>query len=280
LEIGAFAASLAALAAVAAVPGAAGSPAAARGALVTCAFSPATATMTVTAAEVVASIQRRGDELQVFSGTSPVACEGGAPTVFTVDTIRVAASTEVALDLRRGRLAPGATDEGGGSEIEVVARFERTGGLRVRASAGNDAIRLGEVGNEHGVNLNAREPQPDADVSVSGGYNVVSVLGRRGNDLISAAGGRGFDAPLDTRITVSAGGGRDRVIGSSRADLLGGGAGPDRIKAGAGFDRIRSHGGADTLRVRDGERDFVQCGPGDDGIKADRVDRISSCEIR
>jgi len=139
---------------------------------------------------------------------------------------------------------------------------------------------MGELRGAHAVNLNSREADRDADVTVAGGYNALSVLGRRGNDRISARGGPEFKRALDTKVTVSAGVGRDRVKGAGGRDLLGGGAGPDRISPGAGTDRIRSQGGADRLRVRDGEKDFVQCGPGRDKIVADRIDRLAGCDQR
>jgi Ca2+-binding RTX toxin-like protein len=105
------------------------------------------------------------------------------------------------------------------------------------------------------------------------------VLGRGGNDRISAGGEPAFQAPLDTKIAVSAGKGRDRVIGSALSDLIGGGSDSDFVKGGKGRDRIRTQAGSDTLRVRDHERDHVSCGPGDDKIHADRIDRLGGCDL-
>jgi hypothetical protein len=270
--------------AVCAMAGAtAGSAAAHRAVGATCTFVSAQHTLNIRVTElrVVAAIQRDGQELVLRVDDARVGCGPVAPTVSNVDTISVFARTELALDLRKGRLAPGFTNEGdGSSEIEIDARFSHTGGLRVRGSRRADGIVMGELNGVHAVNLNSREAHRDADVTVDGGYNVLSVLGRGGNDRISARGGRGFDAPLTTKTTISAGAGRDRVKGGSLRDLIGGGAGADRISPGAGTDRIKSLGGVDRLRLRDGERDYARCGPGEDKVKADRKDRLAGCDVR
>lgn len=274
---------LAVLGSVALAPSAGSVAAAPQKRVATCSFNAGSHLLDVqvTDLKVVARIQRKGDDLIVRVGTTPLACAGPTPTVSNVDRIAVFSRTELALDIRNGPLAPGFTDEGdGSSEIEVDARFSRTGGLRVRGSAGGDSIRLGELDSGHGVNLNSREANRDADVTVDGGLNVVSVLGRGGNDIVSARGGSEFKRPLDTQMTVSAGIGRDRLIGTANRDLLGGGAGPDYVKGGRGADRIRTQGGSDTLRVRDRRRDFVQCGPGEDRVAADRRDRLVGCDSR
>ena len=62
--------------------------------------------------------------------------------------------------------------------------------------------------------------------------------------------------------------GRDTILGGTGADQLIGGSGRDRILAGAGNDHVRS---------KDGVKDFVNCGPGNDHIVADAVDSLSSC---
>ena len=54
----------------------------------------------------------------------------------------------------------------------------------------------------------------------------------------------------------------------------------DSITGTAGPDAIKANGGNDAISVRGGARDRVQCGTGNDKVKADRADRIdkSSCE--
>lgn len=91
------------------------------------------------------------------------------------------------------------------------------------------------------------------------------LLGTESNDFIR---GRGGNDELFGR------GGADRIIGEAGADIvngqlgndsLDGGLGPDEIVAGPGVDRLFGQGGNDVLRsVGDEERDFVNCGSGED----------------
>ena len=61
------------------------------------------------------------------------------------------------------------------------------------------------------------------------------------------------------------------ITGTAAADTIEGTAeGGDAISAGAGND---------TIRARNGHGDVVDCGPGRDVVTADRVDRLSRCEI-
>lgn len=86
------------------------------------------------------------------------------------------------------------------------------------------------------------------------------LVGTRGSDLIR---GRRGD---------------DKIRGRGGDDCLFGGRGADVIRGGAGRDVIRGGRGADRIHSRDGERDTVRCGKGDDLVIADRKDRVSGCE--
>lgn len=250
---------------------------------VSCAFDPVAHELTVAARNVETKIRRqlRGSQVVVrVKQGGRVGCSGETPTVSNVDTIIVNSDEEVAFDVRNGRLAPGFTDEGdGSSEIEAELNFARKGGLRVFGSHRKDLIAIGDqVNGRHGVNLNPREAGRDADIFVVGGFNAISVIGRRGNDRIKATGGPEFAAPVKARVTVSGGPGRDRLTGSNQNDLIGGGKAPDVIRPKGGRDRIRSQGARDLLRVRDDLRDFVRCGRGEDRAIADEIDVLRGCE--
>ena len=92
----------------------------------------------------------------------------------------------------------------------------------------------------------------------------------------------------DRRNAMSGGGGRDTLIGLGGADALTGGDGADRIDGGdgadtlvggAGLDLLTGAAGGDRFDARDGSRDGVDCGPGTDGVTADRSDRVArDCE--
>ena len=82
-------------------------------------------------------------------------------------------------------------------------------------------------------------------------------------------------------------GGSDRLAGNSGDDLLVGGpggdrlagnAGNDRLNAGRGRNRLVGGAGKDRLHAANGSLDVVDCGPGRDTARADRIDRIRRCE--
>ena len=74
-------------------------------------------------------------------------------------------------------------------------------------------------------------------------------------------------------------GGNDRLYGYRGADTLLGGAGSDVVVGGLGLDRIYGGPGNDRLNARDGVRDFVYCGAGQDTVIRDTRDALSrDCE--
>jgi hypothetical protein len=88
---------------------------------------------------------------------------------------------------------------------------------------------------------------------------------------------------------IDGGSGNDRILGQSGKDEIDGGSGDDNINGGEsddtiiggpGTDRIVGGNDDDTIDVRDGERDVVTCGTGnEDGVTADPVDSVASdCE--
>lgn len=82
---------------------------------------------------------------------------------------------------------------------------------------------------------------------------------RRADDLVGSMGG-------------------DRLRGAAGADRIAGKAGDDCINGGKGKDTLLGGKSGDRIRTRDGERDRVSCGAGDDVVVADRVDRLRGCE--
>jgi Tol biopolymer transport system component len=73
-------------------------------------------------------------------------------------------------------------------------------------------------------------------------------------------------------------GGADVIRGDAGNDILDGGAGPDLIVGGPGHDQLLGSGGADRLEARDGERDEVDGGVGDDRGRVDPGDWIRLLE--
>jgi RTX calcium-binding nonapeptide repeat (4 copies) len=116
----------------------------------------------------------------------------------------------------------------------------------------------------------------NAQVTVSGA-GVAQIQAARGADIPSAAtticsAARIADCPAAP--------GR-LIVGSDSVDEVVGSAGPDRIKPRAGKDRVRALAGDDRIDVRGGGKDRLNCGGGDDSVKADKRDKMAkNCEHR
>jgi hypothetical protein len=108
----------------------------------------------------------------------------------------------------------------------------------------------------------------DSLTGTAGGDRIV---GLRGNDNIRGLGGD--DCLLGNK-------GSDRVNGGAGADQVSGGNRPDRLSGGPGADTIKGGNAGDTIKSRDGEADTIDCGGGTDRVKADKQDKLVSCEIR
>jgi hypothetical protein len=93
---------------------------------------------------------------------------------------------------------------------------------------------------------------------------------RRGDVIV---GTKGRDRLLGRR-------GNDRLRGKGGRDCVSGQGGDDRVSGGAGRDKISGGRGEDRILSRDGTRDVVKCGPGEDRVKADRADVLRHCEHR
>lgn len=82
-------------------------------------------------------------------------------------------------------------------------------------------------------------------------------------------GARGDDALRGT-------GGGERRAGD---DALSGGDGDDELYGGPGRDTLLGGAGDDFIEAKDGERDYVWCGPGKDVVSVDLGDRVArNCE--
>ncbi len=73
-------------------------------------------------------------------------------------------------------------------------------------------------------------------------------------------------------------GGDDQLDGPASADCVYGDAGNDELDGGSGGDLLVGGFGNDRIGARDGVRDRVDCGPGQDVAIVDVADRVKSCE--
>jgi RTX calcium-binding nonapeptide repeat (4 copies) len=73
--------------------------------------------------------------------------------------------------------------------------------------------------------------------------------------------------------------GNDRLVGSTRYDIVCARGGDDWIDAGAAADYVFADEGYDRILARDGYADVTSCGPGYDVARVDLSDRPrSKCE--
>jgi len=106
------------------------------------------------------------------------------------------------------------------------------------------------------------------DVIIAGSGND-SILGGDGQNVIEAQWG---DDDIRT------GSGPDQVDGGAGNDTIRTGAGSDHVVPGSGHDVVDAGSGADYVYANDGQRDVIDCGPGDDRVVADRIDVLRHCE--
>jgi hypothetical protein len=120
------------------------------------------------------------------------------------------------------------------------------------------------------------------DNTLNGTSKSDSIFGYGGNDTINGRGGHdelwgGFDADM-----VYGQAGNDTLHGEGGNDTLNGAGGSDELRGADGVDVLTGGANNDRLYDRDGnaaERDTFNCGKGDDTVRADSTDRVSSsCE--
>jgi len=134
------------------------------------------------------------------------------------------------------------------------------------------------------------------DDCIDAGLDDDVVKGGEGDDAIDAENGRDrvFGGPGDDAIdgqgdrdTLRGEEGDDRLYGGFADDHLVGGKGDDLLDGNTGADRFEGEGGDDYIDAMYNERessrpvvDVIDCGPGNDTVKANTYDRIKrNCEV-
>jgi Ca2+-binding RTX toxin-like protein len=154
----------------------------------------------------------------------------------------------------------------------IVPAKERTGGG-------------GGHGNGNGNGGGGGGGAPDDPLQVGGcatelrGSAAPDVLdGGAGGDLILALGGADRVRGRDGHDCLIGGAGADRLLGEEGYDRLTGGSGADLLDGGSGRNAYDAGSGDDTVKARNGRREIVRCGSGDDTARVDRNDRVRGCE--
>jgi Ca2+-binding RTX toxin-like protein len=181
-----------------------------------------------------------------------------------VDLVRVVGgpgTQSVTVDLATGFFGPGRTPEGNTTpEAELeIALGEGEDRLTIAGSERQDRIALGASG----INLNAGEALPDADVTVDA-VELFAVRAGGDADTVTAEGGLGVAEAFEASVEVDGGLGGDSLTGGVGADRLLGSGGRDEVIGGPGDDSLA--GGLD--------RDLVEGGDGDDRLDGGQGDDV------
>jgi hypothetical protein len=196
----------------------------------------------------------------------------------------------------------------GGDDNVGLGTIVGTATLEVRAGAGGDTIfgtgnadRLyGEAGDDtidDGAGGDLVDGGPGNDHFTARPRGRDTFTGGAGTDTIdygnridpvtiTLAGGaddgesgEGDDLGTEIENAVGSSAG-DRITGHPAGSNIVGGAGADTITGNAGEDRIEGGGGDDVIDTRDGRYDSVDCGEGNDTLRADASDVATACEGR
>lgn len=134
---------------------------------------------------------------------------------------------------------------------------------RVRCNANQVVFFSMDLGNQNDrVNV-------DEDLAVFTGYQL-AVNGGLGDDRI--IGGSGDD-------DLNGGSGKDNMFGGPGRDFMDGGSFDDALNGGPGRDSLRGGSGGDRINAVDQERDTIDCGLGNDSVRADPIDLVAdNCE--
>ncbi|MGH2821176.1 MAG: calcium-binding protein [Actinomycetota bacterium] len=112
------------------------------------------------------------------------------------------------------------------------------------------------------------------------------IMGTHRADVICGLGGDDILSGADGRDILIGGPGHDILDGQAGADVLSGGSGPDglvgasgkdALVGGRGRDVLAGGSGDDKVYARDGRRDRVLGGGGNDVGRLDRRDLVRSC---
>ena len=96
--------------------------------------------------------------------------------------------------------------------------------------------------------------------------------------LILALGGADRVRGGDGHDCLVGGTGGDRLRGEDGDDRLTGDSGGDVLSGGPGRNGLRRRFGNDRVEARNGRREVVRCGSGDDTARVDSNDQVRGCE--
>ena len=116
------------------------------------------------------------------------------------------------------------------------------------------------------------------EVALSGTPGPDELIGTAGGDLVTSLGGDDRVSGGDGHDCLIGGGGNDKLKGQADRDRLTGGSGSDLLVGGPGKNAYDAGSGKDRVKARNGQKEPVDCGPGNDTARVDPSDVVSGCE--
>jgi hypothetical protein len=138
----------------------------------------------------------------------------------------------------------------------------------IHGRGGHDTL-FGDACGPTGQSAYAGRASRTGNDTLRGGNGKDKLHGSGGRDVLS--GGKGDD-------TLSGGMGGDTLRGGAGRDSLVGGAGDDVLTGGPAVNEYSAGRGNDTIHAKNGKRETVHCGAGDDKATIDDRDTLRSCE--
>ena len=228
---------------------------------------------------------------EVSSTASPVPTSCGNANVIDIAVVRVFVGTspssttdtgtqKVTIDMTNGAFEPGATADpnGGAREIEFDVQLGNDAAsgndeVVIIGTTGADTMVFGTDAGTHQANLNATDPEPDADLFL-GGVEKVTIDGKDGNDSVTGAGGADTGAEFGLPMAYLSGNGNDTFVGGAGNDTFAMGSavdGADKIVGGSGAGDEASYTSRGSAAVRV-TIDAVANDGANDGAEGDNVD--------
>jgi hypothetical protein len=164
----------------------------------------------------------------------------------------------------------GADIETDGNPVVIPARYDTGEGGPDGAGGGNGGA----------PSRDATEP-----LAAGGCRNAVqgtdagdSLAGTNAGDVIFGYGGADRIDGRSGHDCLLGGRGNDMLVGAGGNDRLTGGSGNDTLKGGPGTNAYDAGSGNDVVEARNGKRETIRCGGGNDRARVDKSDRVSGCE--
>lgn len=226
------------------------------------------------------------------SGTARLTTDPADETLpaWASDGARVAFLRAVAGELGKAELWLAGRDGGyerllGGDAHGFSQPAWSTDGGRIVFSSGRECKRWGlyvvdlDTGRQERLTNRCRFVGTQRDDTLAGSPFLDYLFGLRGDDRLKGFAGRDRLDGASGEDTLLGGSEGDTLFGGPDDDVIVAGLGVDVVVGGPGRDSISTGRNRDTVFARDGWRDSISCGVGEDTVRADRLDVVAAdCE--